>query len=42
MYIRLITDEVSNTDETLEYILPFINGHPLFEKEVCFIKPGKL
>ena len=42
MYMRLIADEVSYSDETPEYILPFINGHPLFEIEVCIIKPGKL
>ena len=42
MYIKLITDKVSYSDETLKNILPLINGHPLFEKEICVMKPRKL
>ena len=42
MYIKLLADEVSYSDGTLEYILPFIIEHPLFGTEVCVIKPGKL
>ena len=42
MYTKLLADEVSYSDGTLEYILPFIIEHPLFGTEVCVIKPGKL
>ena len=42
MFIKLIMDKVSYPDETPEYILPFIKGTPIFEAEVCVIKPGKL
>ena len=41
MYIKLIPDEVIYSDEAQEYILPFINGHPLFKREFFIIKPGK-
>ena len=40
--VKLITDEVGYSDETPEYILSFMNGHPLFETEVYITKPGKL
>ena len=42
MDIKQISAEVRYSDESPEYILPFINGHSLFETEVCVIKLGKL